>query len=118
MNVIHSTGCIRRGHLVLALVVILLSGIITLGPAVAQKSKKSQPVAAGQTTIKELLQKYQGQATSIGTITKVEGDYFVVEEEGTTSMYPIGALQAVRLVKVETEEGDSTQIEIRLVAHD
>ena len=118
MNVIHSGGRIRRGFLGLGIVVILLSGIIALGPAVAQKSKKSQPVAAGQATIKELLQKYQGQATSIGTITKVEIDYFVVEEEGITSMYPFGALQAIRLVKVETEEGDSTQIEIRLVAHD
>lgn len=118
MNVIHSFGRMHPAVLGLAVVVVLLSGSIALGPAVAQKSKKSQPVAAGQATIKELLQKYQGQATNIGTITKVEGDYFVVEEEGTTSMYPIGALQALRLVKVETEEGDSTQIEIRLVAHD
>jgi len=117
MNVIHSGGRIRRGFLGLGIVVILLSGIIALGPAVAQKSKKSQPAATTLTT-KELLQKYRGKVTSIGTITKVEIDYFVVEEEGITSMYPFGALQAIRLVKVETEEGDSTQIEIRLVAHD
>ena len=118
MNTIRFTGRVRGGILGFALLVILLCGVITLGPALAQKSKKPQPVASSQTTTKELLQKYRGKMTSIGTITKVEGDYFVVEEEGITSMYPIGALQALRLVKVETEEGDSTRIEIRLVAHD
>ena len=118
MNVIHSFGRMHPGVFGLALVLILFSGSIFLGSAVAQKSKKAQPVATSQGTVKELLKKYQGNVTSIGTITKVEGDYFVAEEEGVTAMYPIGAIQAIRLVKVEEEERDSTRIEILLMAHD
>jgi hypothetical protein len=120
MTSIHPIGRSHRAVLSLALVLMVLSGSIVLGPAVAQKSKKSQPVATSQGTIKELVKKYQGQMTNIGTITKVEGDYFVVEDEGVTAMYPIGAIQAIRLVKVEEEEEgkDSTHIEIRLMAHD
>ena len=118
MNSIHPIGRFHRTVIGLALVLILLSGSVVLGPAVAQKSKKSQPDATSLGTIKELVKKYQGQMTNIRKITRVEGDYFVVEDEGVTAMYPIGAIQAIRLVKVEEEEKDSTRIEIRLMAHD
>jgi hypothetical protein len=118
MNPIYFIGWSHRVVLVLALVFTVLSGSVVPGPAVAQKSKKSQPVATSQGTVKELVKKYEGQITNIGKIIRVEGDYFVVEDEGVTAMYPIGAIQAIRLVKLEEEEKDSTRIEIRLMAHD
>lgn len=118
MNIIRTLGRTHPAFVGLAMVVFLLSGSLVLGPAVAQKSKKPQPAAASQGTIKQLIQQYRGEMTSIGKITKVEGDYFVVEDEGVTAMYPLSAIQAIRLVKVEEEEKDSTLIEIRLIAHD
>jgi hypothetical protein len=97
-------------------VLVVLLGSMVLSPALAQKSKKAQPPVAAQMTIKEVLQKYQGRATNIGTLSKVAGDCFVLEQEGVTAIHPIAVVQAVRLIKLE--EGDSTSVEIYLLSHE
>jgi len=66
--------------------------------------------------MKDLMLQYVGKATSLGTLKKVEGDYFVLEDDGDTVMYPLSALHTIRLVKYE--ETGETRIEIRLIAKD
>lgn len=98
----------------------------SLSPAIAQKKKKDPApppgVAAPQIpgkssgTMREVLQKIQGQMTNLGTLTRVTGDYVVFENEGDTLMYPITVLQVVKFLKAE--EGESRKIEIKFLARD
>jgi hypothetical protein len=91
----------------------------SLNPAIAQK-KKQETAALSQVksgaTIREVLQKLQGQMTNLGTLTKLAGDYVVFENEGDTLMYPLSALQVVKFLKAE--EGESRKIEIKFLARD
>ena len=89
----------------------------SLNPAVAQKKKQdtATQVKSGA-TIREVLQKLQGQMTNLGTLTKLAGDYVVFENEGDTLMYPLSALQVVKFLKAE--EGESRKTEIKFLARD
>jgi len=106
--------------------------LATLSPAVAQKKKKDSPAAAVQQTapaespshqaakiggtIHEVLVKLQGQQTNLGVLSKVVGDYVMFDNEGDTLIYPISALQVVKLLKAE--EGEQRKIEIRFFSRD
>ena len=101
------------------LVCLLMALFVVTGTAVAQKSQKAdkaKPVMSSPSTVKELLQKYEGKATSLGTLKRVAGDFFVVEQEGVTSMYPLSVIHMLRIVK--DEEANTETLEIHLVAKD
>jgi hypothetical protein len=99
---------------------LLLLGIfiftVAVVPASAQKSKKKEATPTTQSTIKEILAQHEGEMTNLGTLKRVSGDYFVVDDEGTTSMHPLSTLHTLRFVK--DEETGKITLEIRLVAKD
>jgi hypothetical protein len=98
---------------------VLLAAVLSAGPAVAQKSQKTdkpRPVQSAPSTIKELLQKYEGKATSLGTLKDVAGDYFVVEQEGVTTIRPLSTIHSLRVVK--DEEAGTETLEIQLTPKD
>jgi hypothetical protein len=101
------------------LTVLFLSCILAatvVAPAVAQKSQKKEAAPPAQSTIKEILTQYIGKATNLGTLKKVAGDYFVLEEDGNTVMHPLSTLHTIKLVK--DEESGEMKVEIRLVGKD
>ncbi len=101
---------------------VLLLLLLSAGTAEAQKGQKTQkvekprPVPALPSTVKDILQKYEGKATSLGELKHVAGDYFVVEKEGVATMYPIGVIHSLHAVK--DEESGTEVLEIHLIAKD
>ena len=92
----------------------------SLSPLNAQSKKKDAaaqklPGKSGG-TMREVLQKLQGQMTNLGTLARVTGDYVVFENEGDTLMYPLSAVQVVKFLKAE--EGEARKIEIKFLARD
>jgi hypothetical protein len=89
-------------------------------PALAQKKTpvKKEVVAPPQrqTGIKEILTQYTGKTTNLGVLKKVEGDYFVFDDNGDISYHPLSTLHTIKLVK-DQDTGEIT-IEIRLFARD
>ena len=101
------------------LVSVLTAFFLITGTAVAQKNQKSEKpkvVVSAPSTIKDLLQKYEGKATSLGILKRVAGDFFVVEQEGVASMYPLSVIHMLRVVK--DEEAGTETLEIQLTAKD
>ena len=89
----------------------------TAGPAPAQKSTRQDKTKTAQgapSSIREVLQKYEGKATSLGTLKRVAGDYFVVEQDGVTSMHPLAVIHTLRIVR--DEEAGTEILEIHLIA--
>ena len=103
-----------------ALFVAAILAVTCVVPATAQKKettkKEAPPPTQSQTTMKEVLSQYVGKTTNLGTLKKVTGDYFVLEDDGNTVMHPLYALHTIRLVK--DEETGETKIEIRLIGRD
>jgi hypothetical protein len=111
--------------------VLLAALLVTFAqsPAFGQKKKKDVPVVAptqaemqshsskGNATIREILTKLQGQQTNLGILTKVSGDFVTFDNDGDTLMYPLNALQHIRLAKPE-EDGEARKIEIRFFSKD
>jgi|WetSurMetagenome_2_1015567.scaffolds.fasta_scaffold23447_2 hypothetical protein len=101
---------------------VLLAAMLTAGPAIAQKSQKTQkaekprPVQSVPSTIKDILQKYEGKTTSLGTLKNVAGDYFVVEQEGVATIRPLSTIHSLRVVK--DEEAGTETLEIQLTPKD
>ena len=89
---------------------------IAVTPANAQKSRKKEVAPTTQSTIKEVLAQHEGEMTNLGTLKRVSGDYFVLDDEGTTSMHPLSTIHTLRFVK--DEETGKIQMEIRLIAKD
>jgi len=109
---------------------LLAAGVLLLPcDASAQKKKAppkseqavSQPTPPAQArlggTLRDVLVKHKGVKTNLGILSKVEGDYFVVEEEGVSTMHPFSAIISLKMVKAEEEEEeeDAAQIEIVLI---
>lgn len=96
----------------------LLAGSISPLNAQGKKKDAAAQQVPGKSggTIREVLQKIQGQMTNLGTLTRITGDYVVFENEGDTLMYPLSALQVVKFLK--TEEGEARKIEIKFLARD
>jgi hypothetical protein len=67
--------------------------------------------------MRDVLAGLQGKTTNLGTLTKLAGDYVVFDNDGDTVMYPLSALQSVRLAKPE-EEGGERRVEIRFLNKD
>jgi hypothetical protein len=82
------------------------------------KKETAPPVqpSPSQGTVKEVLSHYVGKVTNLGTLKKVTGDYFVLDDDGNTIIHPLSTLHTIKLVK--DEETGETKIEIRLVGKD
>lgn len=89
-------------------------------PASAQKKeaakKEVAPPSQPQGTMKEVMLQYVGKTTNLGTVKKVTGEYFTLEQEGVTSVHPLSVLHSVKTMK--DEETGELKIEIILVAKD
>jgi hypothetical protein len=127
---IRSVSIIAR-LLLVALVSVL---VMCADSGVAQTTKKkttTQPAAKPAPTpeqkvttapaptsvvpgLKEFLEKYVGTRTSLGKLTKVEADYIVVDDDGTSVIYPMGKIESIRIHKAEEEEEDPISIEIKI----
>ena len=107
-------------HAMSALCLAVLMTAVFAAPAPAQKKEPAKKEAAAapqrQSGIKEVLSQYVGKTTSLGVLKKVEGDYFVVEDDGNVSYHPLSTLHTIKLVK-DQDTGEIT-IEIRLCAKD
>jgi len=93
-----------------ALVLALTGILLAVVPAGAQKAQKAPD------TLRDILAKYQGKPTSIGKITKIANDYFVVEEEGSTTTYSLQVVHSIRLVK--EEDTPEPVVEVKLLARE
>jgi hypothetical protein len=76
-------------------------------------TSSSQAKSGG--SIKDVLAKHRGEKTNLGILSKVEGDYFVVEEDGISTLYPFSAIASVRIPKIDEEEEDPVKVEIKLL---
>lgn len=92
-------------------------------PAKPQAATEQTPPAPSQSshrmgnTLKDLLMKYKGELTTLGVLTQVEGDYFVVEEEGTPVIHPYSAIRSIKMIKPEEdreEDEPAPKLDIRL----
>ena len=81
-------------------------------PAPAPTSS-SQAKSGG--SIKDVLAKHRGEKTNLGILSRVEGDYFVVEEDGVSTLYPFSAIASVKIPKIEEDEEDPVKVEIKLL---
>ncbi len=82
----------------------------------AQKKETKKGAAQTASTIKEVLAQYLDKATNLGTLKRVTGDYFVMEEDGNMVVHPLSTLHTIKVIKAE--EGGEMKIEIKLVAKD
>ena len=111
---------------------LLLLATIALLPSAACAQKKKAPPKTEQVTeqpapapmpgqaklggtIKEVLMKFKGEKTNLGTLTRIEGEYFVVEDDGLSTIHPFSAVTGIKVLKVEEGETDATKIDITLV---
>lgn len=106
------------------LLVIVLMATACTEQATAQKKEATKKEAAKkevtppqtQNSIKDVLSQYVGKVTNLGTLKRVTGDYFVLEEDGNTVMHPLSTIHTIKLSK--DEESGETVVELRLTARD
>ena len=107
-------------RIMFALFVTVVLATTCVVPVTAQKKEtaKKEILAPpqAQSMMKDVLIQFVGRATNLGTLKKVVGDYFILEEDGNTVMHPLYTLHTIRLVK--DEETGETKIEIRLIGKD
>lgn len=105
---------------VMSMVILAVALAAYCTPVVAQKKTpvKKETVAPPQrqTGIKEILAQYVGKTTNLGVLKKVEGDYFVFDDNGDISYHPLSTLHTIKLAK-DQDTGEIT-VEIRLFARD
>jgi hypothetical protein len=107
---------------------ILLASFSMMLPSEASAQKKKAATKTEQatdqpapvqtklgSTMKDILAKYKGEKTNIGILTKVEGDYFVVEEDGVSTIHPLSAILGIKVLKIEEGEEDAARIDIILM---
>jgi hypothetical protein len=117
----------------LAMMVLAALLIVWTTDGAAQAKKKTPPkpestqqettppaatTGASQTktgnTIKDALIKHRGEKTNLGILSKVEGDYFVVEEDGVSTLYPFSMIASIKLPKIDEGDEDPVRVEIKL----
>jgi hypothetical protein len=66
-------------------------------------------------TLRDVLSKYRGEKTNLGVLSKVEGDYFAVEDDGVVTLHPLSAITGIKILKAEEGEEEPAKIEITLL---
>ena len=111
-------------HILSILFLAIVLGATTVVSAYAQKTPQKKDAAqtaqqkkeSSPNAIKDVLSQYVGKVTNLGTLKRITGDYFVLEEDGNTVMHPLSTIHTLKLVK--DDEGGEMKLEIRLVAKD
>jgi hypothetical protein len=106
---------------------LLLAACTVLVSSEASAQKKKTPPKAEQAveqsapapgkfgnTLKDVLAKFRGEKTNLGLLSKVEADYFIVEEDGVMTLHPIGAIVSIKILKPEEGEEEAAKVEIVL----
>jgi hypothetical protein len=110
----------------------LLVACVALLPCEAGAQKKKAPPKADQMTeqpastttspstkmggtVRDVLTKFKGQKTNLGMLSKVEAEYFTVEDDGVSIVHPYSAVIGIKLLKIEEGEEDAVKIEIQLM---
>ncbi len=86
-------------------------------PAAEQQKPTAPPQAGkGGATLKEVLGHYKGMVTTIGRLKAVEGDFIVIDDDGTEIMYPFTAIHSIKVLKLDEENPDESapRIDIKL----
>jgi hypothetical protein len=94
-------------------------------PVFAQKKKTetkqakpaaSAPAVAKTTgaTLKDFLTKYKGTKTSLGVLIRVEADYFMVDDDGVPTLYPLSEVQYIKIHLPEEGEEDPISLTISM----
>jgi hypothetical protein len=111
-------------------IALLLAITLVMFSSEASAQKKKTPAKSEQATeqpapsanqgklggmLKDVLLKYKGEKTNLGVLSKVEGDYFVTEEEGVTTIHPLFSIVGIKILKPEEGEEDQAKIEITLL---
>jgi len=135
MDNIYRRKTMKQGTVyALAMMVLAALLIVWTTEGTAQQKKKTPPKStqtqqektpAASTTsvpetkpgnmIKDALVKHLGEKTNLGILSKVEGDYFVVEEDGVSTLYPFSAIASVKFPKIDEEDEDPERVEIKLL---
>lgn len=82
-------------------------------PAPPQAPPAMQSKAGGG--LRDVLAKHKGEKTNLGILTRVEGDCFVIDEEGVTTYYSFNAINCIRIVMPSEEEEEGPKVEIVLM---
>jgi hypothetical protein len=106
---------------------LLLAAFSMMLPSEVSAQKKKAPAKTEQATdqpapmpqkmggtMKDVLAKYKGEKTNLGVLTRIEGDYFVVEEDGVSTIHPLSAIIGIKMLKAEEGDEDPVKIDITL----
>lgn len=103
---------------VIVLMLVALAVVFGSADALAQKKKAvapapaaepQRPAAAPQVTgkagamMKDVLVRFKGEHTTLGILKAVEMDHFIIDEDGTETIYPIAAIHSLRILKVDED---------------
>jgi hypothetical protein len=107
---------------------LLLAAFSMMLPSEVSAQKKKAPAKTEQATdqpapvqqkmggtLKDVLAKYKGEKTNLGMLTKIEGDYFVVEEDGVSTIHPLSAILGIKLLKAEEGDEEEAAAKIEIV---
>lgn len=77
------------------------------------------PTSSSQTksggSLKDVLVKHRGEKTNMGILSRVEADYFVLEDDGVSTFYPFTSIVSLRLPKIEEGDEDPVRVEIKVL---
>lgn len=116
---------------VIVLMLVALAVVFGSADALAQKKKAAtpppaaepqRPAAAPQVTgkagamMKDVLTRFKGEHTTMGILKTVEMDHFIVDDDGTETIYPIAAIHSLRILKIDEDSQDENppKLEIKL----
>lgn len=121
----------RSRYVVIVLMLVALAVVFGSADALAQKKKAVTPPPAAEpqrpaappqvmgksgALLKDLLVRFKGEHTTMGILKQVEADYFIVDEDGTETIYPIVTIKSLRILKVDEDSQDENppKLEIKL----
>lgn len=118
---------------VVVILLTIIALVLTLGTAEtsAQKKKTAAPAPAsgveqqrppappsgkGGMMLKDILTQYKGAVTTMGRLKTVENDFFIIDDDGTETIYPIAAIHAIKILKLDEENPDEAapRLDIKL----
>lgn len=91
---------------------------VTPPPAAEPQRPAAPPQVTGKSgvMIKDVLARFKGEHTTIGILKTVEMDHFIVDEDGTETIFPIAAIRSIRILKIDEDSQDENppKLEIKL----
>jgi hypothetical protein len=85
-------------------------------PAVEQQRPPAPPPGKGGMMLKDFLMHYKGAVTTLGRLKAVENDFIIIDDDGTETIYPIAAIHAIKVLKLDEETPDEAapRLDIKL----